>query len=144
MCFEIRKMNQNEAVEIADKWKYNDIYAFYDMTADLEDYEEIVSEAKRGDNYYSVIKEGSLYGFFCVSHDKNNIEIGLGMKPEYTGIGKGLEFVSYIIEFIKINYQGKRLFLDVASFNKRAIKVYERAGFCKKGKKEEKKTAVKL
>ena len=134
MCFEIRKMNQNEAVEIADKWKYNDIYAFYDMTADLEDYEEIVSEAKRGDNYYSVIKEGSLYGFFCVSHDKNNIEIGLGMKPEYTGIGKGLEFVSYIIEFIKINYQGKRLFLDVASFNKRAIKVYERAGFCKKGK----------
>ena len=54
MRFKISKMNQKEAMEIADNWKYNDEYAFYDMTADPEDYEEIVNELKRGDNYFSV------------------------------------------------------------------------------------------
>lgn len=33
MRFKISKMNQKEAMEIADNWKYNDEYAFYDMTA---------------------------------------------------------------------------------------------------------------
>ena len=136
MRFKISKMNQKEAMEIADNWKYNDEYAFYDMTADPEDYEEIVNELKRGDNYFSVIKDDSLYGFFCISEDNNNnIEVGLGMKPEYTGLGKGLEFVNLIIEYVKSNYKNKTIILDVASFNERAIKVYERAGFCKKGKK---------
>lgn len=135
MRFKISKMNQKEAMEIADNWKYNDEYAFYDMTADPEDYEEIVNELKRGDNYFSVIKDDSLYGFFCISEDNNNnIEVGLGMKPEYTGLGKGLEFVNLIIEYVKSNYKNKTIILDVASFNERAIKVYERAGFCKKGK----------
>ena len=102
MRFKISKMNQKEAMEIADNWKYNDEYAFYDMTADPEDYEEIVNELKRGDNYFSVIKDDSLYGFFCISEDNNNnIEVGLGMKPEYTGLGKGLEFVNLIIEYVK-------------------------------------------
>lgn len=135
MRFKISKMNQKEAMEIADNWKYNDEYAFYDMTADPEDYEEIVNELKRGDNYFSVIKDDSLYGFFCISEDNNNnIEVGLGMKLEYTGFGKGLEFVNLIIEYVKSNYKNKTIILDVASFNERAIKVYERAGFCKKGK----------
>lgn len=134
MGFEIRKMKQHEAMDIADNWKYNDEYAFYDMTEDIEDYEEIVNESKRGDNYYSVINDNSLYGFFCISQNENSIEIGLGMKPEYTGIGKGLEFVNTILKYVKMNYKVKTILLDVASFNVRAIKVYERAGFCTKGK----------
>ncbi len=134
MFFEIRKMKQHEAMDIANNWKYNDKYAFYDMTEDIEDYEEIVSESKRGDKYYSVINGNSLYGFFCIFKNETSIEIGLGMKPEYTGMGKGLEFVNMILKYVKTNYKAKTIFLYVVSFNVRAIKVYERAGFCTKGK----------
>ena len=47
----IAPMRQPEAIEIADRWKYPGEYAFYDMTADPEDYEEIVAPEKRGDRW---------------------------------------------------------------------------------------------
>ena len=129
----IRKMNQLEADEIANNWNYDGVYAFYDMVADIEDYEEIMSESKRGDNYFSVIDGENLYGFFCVVQADDNIEIGLGMKPEHTGKGKGLEFINNILVYVKTHYVYDSILLHVASFNIRAIKVYEHAGFVKIG-----------
>ena len=60
----IAPMRQPEAIEIADRWKYPGEYAFYDMTADPEDYEEIVTPEKRGDRYFSVFSGNELTGFF--------------------------------------------------------------------------------
>ena len=48
----IEQMRQSEAVEIADRWKYDGEYAFYDMTADPEDYREITTPALRDGRYY--------------------------------------------------------------------------------------------
>lgn len=39
--------------------------AFYDMQADSEDYEEILSPEAHGDHYYQVLKNDELYGFFA-------------------------------------------------------------------------------
>ena len=129
----IKKMEQSEAVEIADCWKYDGEYAFYDMTADPEDYEEIVTPENRGDRYFSVFDGTELAGFFCVEQDGADIVIGLGLRPDLTGCGKGGSFLAKILCFVRENYSFKRLRLDVASFNQRAIKVYERAGFVKTG-----------
>ncbi len=125
----IRKMNQAEAEDIANNWKYEGEYSFYDMTEDVEDYEEIISPALRGDIYFSVIEDENLIGFFCVEQDNNDIEIGLGLKPELTNKGSGLGFVKTILKFVSHNYEFESVILDVADFNKRAIIVYERAGF---------------
>lgn len=133
MIFEIRKMNQSEAMEIADDWKYENEYSVYDMTEDAEDYEEITSETKRADNYFSVLNNNRLYGFFCISKKENEIELGLGMKPEHTGKGKGIEFVYHILDYVIANYRAQAISLLVASFNIRAYKVYEKAGFTAKG-----------
>ena len=56
----IKKMEQSEALEIAERWKYDGEYAFYDMTADPEDYEEIVTPEKRGNRYFSVFNGDEL------------------------------------------------------------------------------------
>ena len=85
-------MRQPEAVEIADRWKYPGEYAFYDMTADPEDYEEIVTPEKRGDRYFSVFSGNELTGFFCVEREDSDIEIGLGLRPDLTGQGRGVFF----------------------------------------------------
>ena len=51
----IKRMEQSGAAEIADCWKYGGEYGFYDMTADPEDYQEIMSPELRGDRYFSVL-----------------------------------------------------------------------------------------
>ncbi len=129
----IKKMEQPEAVEIADRWKYDGEYAFYDMTADPEDYEEVVTPEKRGNRYFSVFDGDNLTGFFCVEQDGADVEIGLGLRPGLTGQGRGKAFLEEILRFVRENYSFEKIKLDVVSFNQRAIKVYERAGFLKTG-----------
>ena len=129
----IAPMRQPEAVEIADRWKYPGEYAFYDMTADPEDYEEIVTPEKRGNRYFSVFDGDDLTGFFCVEQDGADVEIGLGLRPGLTGQGRGKAFLEEILRFVRENYSFEKIKLDVVSFNQRAIKVYERAGFLKTG-----------
>lgn len=129
----IVKMAQPEALEIANSWKYEGEYAFYDMTADPEDYREIVSPDLRGGRYFSVFDEGVLTGFFCVEREGADVEIGLGLRPDLTGQGRGGHFLDEILRFVRENYDFDKIRLNVASFNERAIKVYERAGFAKTG-----------
>ncbi len=129
----IKKMEQSEALEIAERWKYDGEYAFYDMTADPEDYEEIVTPEKRGNRYFSVFDGDELAGFFCVEQEGADVEIGLGLRPDLTGRGRGGAFLEEILWFVRENYSFEKIKLDVASFNQRAAKVYERAGFVKTG-----------
>ena len=90
----IEPLSQQHALEIANDWHYEASYDFYDMKNDLEDYEEIVSPEARGDRYYQVMREGKLYGFFCLEQKgERNLELGLGMKPEHCGKGQGAGFL---------------------------------------------------
>ena len=123
-------LTQIHALEIANDWKYDDIYSFYDMTADAEDYEEFIDEDLRNKNdHYEALKNNELIGFFCVIQENSSIEIGLGMRPDICGKGNGKQFVKQIIDFIEQNYKFDKLIMNVASFNQRAIKVYRSCGF---------------
>ena len=125
-------MNQQDADEIANLWKYSDIYSFYDSTADEEDYLEFMDSEKRGNNYFSCYTENELVGFYSVEIlDGSIAELGLGLKPEYTGKGLGISFINAVLNHITRQYGINNFSLSVAAFNKRAIKAYEAVGFTK-------------
>lgn len=44
MLFEFQRLTQNHAIKIANEWKYDGVYSFYNMTEDIEDYEELRSQ----------------------------------------------------------------------------------------------------
>ena len=125
-----RPLTQMHALEIANEWKYDGIYSFYDMTADAEDYEQFIDEDLRNQNdHYEALENNELVGFFCVTQENASIEIGLGMRPDICGKGKGKQFVEQILDFLERNYKFNALVMHVASFNQRAIKVYRSCGF---------------
>ena len=125
----IEQLTQKNAETIADTWKYPGIYAFYNMTADPEDYEEIVTAQMRRDYYYQVIDDGKLHGFFALYQDDDAVELGLGLRPDLAGHGHGETFVRLILNFISEVSAAHVARLAVAEFNERAITVYRRVGF---------------
>ncbi len=129
MQFHFSLMSQSDAEKIAD-WHYEGIYSFYDMENDPEDLQELLSPEKRGENYWSVFSNGVLIGFVALFRDDLSMEIGLGLRPDLTGKGLGSTFLDEIEQFILDYFPTvSKLRLSVASFNIRAQKVYQCAGF---------------
>ena len=136
----IAYLTQANADQIARKWHYSGHYSFYDMENDPEDLEEIITPKLRGNKYYQVLNDkDELVGYFCLERlSEEKVEVGLGLRPDLTGHGLGLNFVKGIEEFIQNNFNYRIIVLSVASFNKRAIKVYQGAGFKIMGSKMQK------
>jgi ribosomal-protein-alanine N-acetyltransferase len=57
------------------------------------------------------------------------VEVGLGLRPDLTGKGLGRRFLLAGLDFARRSFSPEVLRLSVPTFNKRAIKVYEGAGF---------------
>lgn len=139
MEFAIKEMSKKEAREIA-AWRYEPPYDFYDVVVnDPEDLEESLDpDELRG--YYSATSSGRLVGYFCFGaearvpggdYSGEAMDVGLGLRPDLTGSGLGLEFLEAGLDFARERFSPARFRLSVAEFNERAIKVYERSGFAK-------------
>ena len=129
-AYRFRPMTQADAEEIA-LWHYPEPFSFYDASADVGDLAELLDPALRGDGYVSVDDAaGELAGFFQFKqHRPDVVEIGLGLRPEKTGRGLGAAFVTAGVKYAHSRFESSRFILAVATFNQRAITVYERAGF---------------
>jgi len=131
MDFNFVKMNKTFAEEIAYKWKYEEKYSFYDMTDDKEDLQDFLDPNKWENTYAVLDNNDELVAFYSYYFKKEIMWIGFGLKPELTGKGLGEKFVkkgiNYGIE--KYEYDKNHIFLAVAEFNKRAIKLYQQLGF---------------
>lgn len=132
MNYLFQPMTQQEAEYIAEKWHYEGEYAFYDMDADEEDLEEFLDSNQREGKLFSVYEGSQLIGFFSFTRPETGvIDVGLGMRPDLTGRGNGEGFIQNGIEYAREHFSPKKVTLSVATFNERAIKVYERVGFKK-------------
>lgn len=135
----VKDMELKYAREIS-LWKYDEPYSMYSMNGDWDTIEELMNGT-----YYSVFVDDNLIGYFCYGESAkvpggtieglydspHTLDIGLGLRPDLTGKGKGLEFVLKGIEFGVSRYKPEKVRLTVAQFNRRAIIVYQRAGFVK-------------
>ena len=123
-------MSQEDAEAIAE-WHYPAPFSFYDASADPNDLAELLDPALRGAGYESVRNEsGDLVGFFQFKQNRPDaIEIGLGLRPDLTGCGLGGAFLEAGLRRARARFGPTRIVLSVATFNRRAVTVYKRAGF---------------
>ena len=126
---DVAHMTQAEA-ELIASWRYEEPYDFYDAIADESDLSELLDPALRGDRYFSVhAADRGLIGFFQFERSGDVVDVGLGLRPDLTGKGLGLDYLECGLVFAQGRFAPRRFTLSVAAFNRRAITVYERAGF---------------
>jgi [ribosomal protein S18]-alanine N-acetyltransferase len=126
---DIRPMSQGEALVVA-VWQYEPPYSFYDWTADADDLAELLGKQTREGKYFSAVgADEELVGWFAFSYEGDCVGIGLGLRPDLTGRGLGLAYLQAGLAFATQRFTPSRFRLSVATFNERAIRVYERGGF---------------
>ena len=57
------------------------------------------------------------------------VMIGIGVAPEYCGRGYGREMLETTCGLSETMFPGKPLYLEVRTWNARAVRCYEKAGF---------------
>ena len=120
MDIRIEPASEEIRAELAT-WRYPPPYNFYN--GDIE-------PMLNPERYYGARDEaGDLIGFYYFEPKPPDLDYGLGLRPDLTGQGLGLEFFLTGLEFARERFEPSRVFLHVAWFNQRAIRVYERAGF---------------
>jgi RimJ/RimL family protein N-acetyltransferase len=109
----------DETHQLLTTWRYPSPYDFYD--GDLE-------PVRSPERYFEARDEhDELVGFYYFEPKPPDLDFGLGLRPDLTG--RGLDFFLAGLAFARERYRPRRVFLHVAGFNERAIRVYERAGF---------------
>jgi [ribosomal protein S18]-alanine N-acetyltransferase len=119
----ITPLGPDEAA-LLDDWRYDPPYEFYNGEDD-----PVLSPER-----FFLVRDGDeIVGFYYFDARDDTVEIGLGLRPDLTGKGLGLEFFLDGVAFAHGRFPGRRVTLNVAAFNTRAITVYERAGFRRTG-----------
>jgi [ribosomal protein S18]-alanine N-acetyltransferase len=135
--YAFRPITASDAEEIS-RWRYPEPYSTYNGDA-----ASVPGLLNPRYNYHAVTGPGGdLVGYFCFGADatipagrergfytEDALDVGLGMRPDLTGRGRGPDFVRAGLDFARQTYDPETFRLTVASFNQRAIKVYETAGF---------------
>ncbi|AJY74979.1 GNAT family N-acetyltransferase [Paenibacillus beijingensis] len=84
----------------------------------------------RSRQYASVTDDrGELKGFAQFFPMEGVIRLGLGMRPDLCGRGFGPYFVSIIVQEAARRAPDAEIDLEVLSWNRRAVRAYEKAGF---------------
>lgn len=137
MRFLVKAIDEDSATQIST-WTYAYPYDLYNFGPGYE-----TTQALLSGTYFRVMDGEVLAGYGCHGEDARVpagvalgaypeigcIDVGLGMRPDITGHGFGKQFVATILPFLETEYGIDRVRLTVATFNARAIRVYESLGF---------------
>ncbi len=128
-------LDEREAREVSG-WCYLPPYDIYN----LANSEESIAYAFNPQNNFYAMKDdkGDLVGFCSFGQDGqvpggdysvDALDIGMGIRPDLTGRGFGIDFVNSILDFARERFEPPRLRVTIAVFNKRAQRVWRKAGF---------------
>lgn len=125
---EYHPLTEAEKREICT-WKYEGAYAIYDSAP----YEEQRRSGKglfnpRNDLF--AFRDGEkLIGYINLFEDGDEVFFGIGAAPDCCGRGYGQKMAAAALSIAKELFGDKPLHLEVRTWNARAIRCYEKAGF---------------
>lgn len=122
------KTTESEKYEIAD-WKYDGEYAVYNLIPYEEQKKKHSGLANEKNLFYSFYDNEALVGFINLYEEETNVFFGIGVKPECCSKGYGQEMAKTAGKLSAQLFPKKGLYLEVRTWNTRAVRCYEKAGF---------------
>jgi RimJ/RimL family protein N-acetyltransferase len=117
-------------------WRYPPPYSAYDIKSPEA---KVLAELLRPRNrYHAIVRGGEMIGFFCLgpdarvpgwNYDASALDLGMGLRPDWTGRGEGLRCLIAVIAFVEKESAGRPLRATVLGWNLRALRVCRQAGF---------------
>jgi [ribosomal protein S18]-alanine N-acetyltransferase len=132
MTFELRPMTETDARLLCD-WRYPAPYERYGWPA----WERMAQEGRkfadpeiRAAQYLSVYRETDEFAAYVQLFPLDRaIRIGLGLRPDLCGAGLGADVVRLAVGEARRRQPDAEIDLEVETWNRRAIKAYEKAEF---------------
>lgn len=137
MEFDFRPLEKPQALAILD-WHYPAPYDFYDFRqenrqADLYDFLDpqnaffaILNCDDELEGYCSFGSDGQVPGG---SYRDQALDIGMGIRPDRIGQGRGSSYARAVADYGVQCYQMTQLRVTIATFNQRAQRVWRSLGF---------------
>ena len=111
------------------EWKYEGEYSVYNAEPYEEQKKKGFGFANPQNHFYSFYDEKKLIGFINLYEEKTEVFFGIGVKPEECGKGYGSQMTEIACKISRELFPGKPLYLEVRTWNQRAVRCYEKAGF---------------
>ena len=124
------------AVKAICSWEYPEPYEVYNYMSYVKavrNNSPLLKEENK-DNYLCFWEDDTLTAYINIYLKDSNVFIGIGLAPDYCGKGLGKTYLKQGIETAKNRYPDREMWVQVRSWNKRAIKCYESCGFKEKYK----------
>jgi RimJ/RimL family protein N-acetyltransferase len=142
-AYVVRSMTEEDAVAIA-AWRYAPPYDVYNPDGDALELIRFFCDpandyhAVYGDSHRQRAGGTELLGYCCYGADarvpggvypEEALDIGVGMRPDLTGGGRGHDFIGAIIAYGLTRYRPPLLRVTIAAFNERSQRVFRGHGF---------------
>lgn len=113
------------------QWQYEGEYSVYNLPS----YDKMKEKAmgfmkpQAQHQYYGFLEAERLVGFVNILEEENEVFIGIGVDPALCNQHYGQRILQDTYQISKQLYPQKPLYLEVRSWNLRAIRCYQKAGF---------------
>lgn len=131
---EVRPVAADDVRDFA-RWRYDEPYDVYDLTDPVE---ELVAYFTSPEVRCHVVAHDGVVVAFCTfgadgrvpggDYSSEALDIGLGVRPDWTGRGLGADVVAAVVSHARTLTAGP-LRVTIARANARARRVWERNGF---------------
>ena len=118
-------------------WQYPkpyDIYNYMSFDDAVKKDSPLLKEEYKN-NYLCFFENDTLTAYINIYKKDCKIFIGIGVAPDYCGKGLGKTYLKKGIAEAESRYPESEIWVEVRSWNERAIKCYEKCGFKKQYKK---------
>lgn len=131
MRFVFRPMRLRDALA-AGRWRYPPDYAVYNLEPGVLVFTALARVPLRALGFHALVVDlpgDPLISVFSLIQRGRDVELGVGMRPDRMGHGLGLGLMLAGMDYARARLRPTTFSLTVATFNARAITVYQRAGF---------------